>query len=95
MKRNTRDQSRDLSYVSRASGTNVSFNSSYSGIKNNIIKFKNKTKDSKGDMQIESALKNVVLTPIGKTSKNPALKKASITLDNVKKVQPPSQTPKI
>mmetsp|Transcript_20841 Transcript_20841/g.32154 ORF Transcript_20841/g.32154 Transcript_20841/m.32154 type:complete len:105 (+) Transcript_20841:2165-2479(+) len=37
-----RNHSRDASHISRASGTNVSYTSSFSAIKTNIMRFKNK-----------------------------------------------------
>ena len=50
--RNNGEVSRDvkdrgLSHISRDSGTNISFSSSYSAIKTNIARFKNKNKNAK------------------------------------------------
>jgi hypothetical protein len=46
-KKNSRNTGRDLSNVSKDSGTNVSFNSSYSAIKKDITRFKNKNSPAK------------------------------------------------
>jgi len=80
--------------MSRASGTNVSFTSSYSAIKNNITRFKNKDAKAEGK-PIESASKHIAMTPAGKNFKHSALKTTSITLENLsKKESLPNRTPK-
>ncbi len=91
-----RNSSRDASHISRASGTNVSYTSSFSAIKTNIMRFKNKDGRTTAKKQQEGSTtrrSTNLATPAGKIVKGSALKTMSINLENVNTTTPKQTVP--